>query len=143
MNEFTVSSPWTSWYFWVSLTPDIGTLAWAPLNCRGAINISTNSHSTSKLALTIQAAQEEGVTGSILRHVTYDRYGDCRTCKARFSWIGESVAKTMLGDVTTGPSTVYTCTVTRCSSVSNVAPAYSVKACAKSNAGLHYAVDEI
>jgi hypothetical protein len=35
MNEFTVSSPWTSWYFWVRLTPDIGTLAWAPLNCSG------------------------------------------------------------------------------------------------------------
>jgi hypothetical protein len=24
--EFAVSSPWTSWYFWVSLTPDVGTV---------------------------------------------------------------------------------------------------------------------
>jgi hypothetical protein len=32
MFDFTISSPWTSWYSWVGVTPDIGTLAWAPLN---------------------------------------------------------------------------------------------------------------
>ncbi len=47
LHEFTVSSLWTSWYFWVSFTPDIGTLAWAPLNCRGGSPVSrtTRAHS--------------------------------------------------------------------------------------------------
>ena len=48
MNErIPVSSQSTSWYSCVRLTPDIDTLAWAPLNCSGGSPASrtTRAHS--------------------------------------------------------------------------------------------------